>query len=140
MEDVNFIDNNIINNIEKSNEFQIMKNNIIYNIKLSLINDDSKNERIKIAISYVLNQKFNIYEEYLDSSIDLKSIENISEVYQIIKNEIENNKIEIIHPIEENNEYIILKIDIDNGIKEIKLIQTNHNDIAKLNEFNKYYI
>ena len=86
MEDINFIDNNIINNIEKSNEFQIMKNNIIYNIKLSSINDDSKNERIKIAISFILNQKFNIYEEYLDSSIDLKSIENISEIYQKIKN------------------------------------------------------
>ena len=139
MEDANSIDNNIINNIEKSDEFQIIKNNIIYNIKLSSINDDSKNERIKIAISFILNQKFNIYEEYLDSSIDLKSIENISEVYQIIKNEIENNKIEIIHPIEENNEYIILKIDIDNGIKEIKLIQTNHNDIAKLNELIKNY-
>ena len=139
MEEANSTDNNIINNKEKNNEFEIIQNNIIYNIKLNAINDDSKKERIKIIISFVLNQNFNIYEEYLDSSIDLNSVENISEIYQIIIKEIENNKIEIIHQNDNNNEYIILKIDINNEIKEIKLLQTNHNDTIKLNELIKNY-
>ena len=139
MEKVDSIDKTQVDNNEKINEFQILKNNNIYNIKINAVNDDSTKEKIKILISFTLNEKFYIYEECFDPLCDLKTVLTFSEIYQIVIKAIEDNKCEIIHQNDENNEYIIMKIDINNEIKEIKLLQSNHNNITKLNELIKNY-
>ena len=126
------------NNNEKSYEFQITKNNLIYNIKLNSVKDD-KNENIKITISFVLNQKFYIYEESFNPLSELKPPIDFHKIYQKLVEAIENKYSEIIHPNDDDNKYIILKIDINDEIKSLKLKEVESNDTMKLNELIKNY-
>ena len=123
----------LINYIMK--EFNITKNNIKYKIKLIL---ERKNilERIKINISFILNNQFNIYELYLDQNSDIGVSENCDILYQKISKEIKNKNFEIIHQIN-NTQFIFLKIDINKESKLLKLIssvtvgETHPNQLSK---------
>ena len=128
----------IENNNEKTDVVQIIKNNIIYNIKLNLVKDE-KAENIKITISFVINQNFYIYEEYFNPSFELKKPLDYQEIYQNLIEAIENEQSEIIHLDEDGNKYIILKIYIIDGIKSIKLKEVTSDDTLKLNELIKNY-
>ena len=63
-------DNNTYNE-----EFNIIKNNLVYNIKLSLEKKD-ESETIKVIVSFVINNTFQIYEAYLDQCPEIGKIEN----------------------------------------------------------------
>ena len=127
-----------VNIEEKSNEFQIIKNNIIYNIKLILVKDEIC-ERIKITISFVFEQNYFIYETYFPPLSEVKESLNLSEIYQQLTKEFENKNFEIIHPIDDSDECITLKIDINNELKSIKFEKISLNDTIKLNELIKNY-
>ena len=127
-----------VNIEEKSNEFQIIKNNIIYNIKLILVKDEIC-ERIEITISFVFEQNYFIYETYFPPLSEVKESLNLSEIYQQLTKEFENKNFEIIHPIDDSDECITLKIDINNELKSIKFEKISLNDTIKLNELIKNY-
>ena len=124
-----------LNNNEKSYEFQVTKNNLVYNIKLTSV----KEENIKITISFVLNQKFYIYEECFNPLSELNQTIDFKIIYQKLIEAIENKYSEIIHSNEEDNKYIILKIDINDEIKSLKLKEVESDDTIKLNELIKNY-
>ena len=124
-----------LNNNEKSYEFQVTKNNLVYNIKLTSV----KEENIKITISFVLNQKFYIYEECFNPLSELNQTIDFKIIYQKLIEVIENKYSEIIHSNEEDNKYIILKIDINDEIKSLKLKEVESDDTIKLNELIKNY-
>ena len=124
-----------LNNNEKSYEFQVTKNNLVYNIKLTSVKD----ENIKITITFVLNQKFYIYEECFNPLSELKQTIDFKIIYQKLIEAIENKYSEIIHSNEEDNKYIILKIDINDEIKSLKLKEVESDDTIKLNELIKNY-
>jgi len=70
----------IFNNTLKE-EFNIIKNNLVYNIKL-ILEKTNNSEKIKIIISFVMNNKFQIYEVYLDQCPEIGKNENYMQSYQ----------------------------------------------------------
>ena len=126
----------IFNNAYKS-EFNIIKNNLVYNIKLLLENTDNY-EKIKIIISFVMNNKFQIYEVYLDQCPEIGKLENYQKTYQNLIGQIKNENIDIIHD-KDKEEFILLKLDLNHGIKTIKLLTSVKNDEIKFNVLIKNY-
>ena len=126
----------IFNNTFKE-EFNIIKNNLVYNIKL-ILEKTNNSEKIKIIISFVMNNKFQIYEVYLDQCPEIGKLENYQKTYQNLIGQIKNENIDIIHD-KDKEEFILLKLDINQGIKTIKLLPTNKNDEIKYNELIKNY-
>ena len=124
--------------IIKIDEFNIIKNNLAYNIKLVLSKKETI-ELIKIVISFVINKKFHFYEVYLDQYPQIGKNDNYKQYYQALIEQIKNKNFEIIH---ENNkgEFILLKLDINQESKSIKLFPSVSDDKTKLNELMKNYI
>ena len=118
-------------------EFNIIKNNLVYNIKL-LLENTGNSERIKIIISSIINNKFQIYEVYLDQYPDIGKLDNYLRTYQNLIGQIKNENIEIIHE-NNNEEFILIKLDINHGVKTIKLLPSNKNNEIKYNELIKNY-
>ena len=118
-------------------EFNIIKNNLVYNIKLNL-EKTNNSEKIKIIISFVMNNKFQIYEVYLDQCPEIGKNENYMQSYQNLIDQIKNENIEIIHD-KVKEEFILLKLDLNHGIKTIKLLPSVKNNEIKYNELIKNY-
>ena len=136
--------NNSLTNIEENDKnisdeiFKIIKGDTIYTIKTALEkNDNSQN--IKITISFVLNNIFQIYEVNLDECPEIDKIENYNQTYQKLKRIIKNEKFEIVHE-KNNSEYILLKINNDEKIINIKVFPSKTNNENKLNELTQNYI
>ena len=127
----------LINYILK--EFNITKNNIKYKIKIIL---ERKNvlERIKINISFIISNKFNLYELYLDQNSEIGMSEKCDILYQKISKEIKNKNFEIIHQTNDTK-YIFLKLDINKESKLLKLISSvsvgeiHSNQLSKTNHY-----
>ena len=117
-------------NIPK-HEFNIIKNEIIYNIKI-LSEKNNIIEEIKIIISFVKNNSFQIYEVYLNQIPEIGMINNFEEAYQELIDQIKNENIEIVH--DDEGKYILLKIYINKEIKSLKLLVLDCNDKIRLNE------
>ena len=124
-------------NNTSNEEFNIIKNNLVYNIKLSLEKKD-ESETIKVIVSFVINNTFQIYEAYLDQCLEIGKIENYKQNYQNLIEQIKNENIEIIHD-SEKDEFILLKLEINQGIKTMKLLPSNKKDEIKFNELIKNY-
>ena len=123
-------------NIPK-HEFNIIKNEIIYNIKI-LSEKNNIIEEIKIIISFVKNNSFQIYEVYLNQIPEIGMINNFEEAYQELIDQIKNENIEIVH--DDEGKYILLKMYINKEIKSIKLLVLDCNDKIRLNELIANYI
>ena len=117
-------------NIPK-HEFNIIKNEIIYNIKI-LSEKNNIIEEIKIIISFVKNNSFQIYEVYLNQIPEIGMINNFEEAYKELIDQIKNENIEIVH--DDEGKYILLKMYINKEIKSIKLLVLDCNDKIRLNE------
>ena len=79
---------------EKEEEFQIIKNNIVYNIRLFLKGRDAS-QKLKIYISFVSNNVFQIYEANLEKEI--WNIKNLHEIYQNLSSIIKLEQFEIYY-------------------------------------------
>ena len=116
-------------------ELEIIKNDIVYNFRFVLEEKD-KSSVIKIITSFILNNKFKIYEGYLDQVQDKEKLDNI---YKNIISLIKNENLEIINQ-DNIEQFISLKMVIDKEVKYIKLFQKLADDKTKLAEFTKNYI
>ena len=76
-------------------EFKVIKNETIYNIKLSLCNKDEI-QTAEITISFVLNREIQIYKA------QFQMLNNPEQIYSQLINEIKNENYELIH--NQNNE------------------------------------
>ena len=118
------------------NEYHVLKNDRVYNIKLiQEIKVDSK--KYKIILSFLLNNKFLIYEACIEQNEELKTI--LEQFFDNLSVTLTEKNLEIIHPTS-NEEFIILKININNKIYSIQLFPSNINDINKYDELIKYNI
>ena len=124
----------IINtSIDKSNEeFQIIKNDIIYTINIKHIQNNEK-QRIKISISFILNNKFQVYESYLDQCPEIEKIDNKENIYQKLLSYMKEEKFEIIYENKNEKLFISFKIDINGKEQIIKLFPSLTDDKNKLN-------
>jgi len=135
---------NSTKNIEETDKnisdemFKIIKGDIIYSFKTALEKNDNF-KKIKIIISFILNNIFQIYEVNLDECPEIDKIENYEHTYQKIKQIIKNEKFEIVHE-NNNKEYILLKINLDEKIINIKASSSKANAENKLNELTQNYI
>ena len=103
-------------------EFTIIKNRISYQIKLILDHSDIV-ERIKIEISFKLNNLFQQYEIYIDQKSEIGSISNYVQFYHKLVNQIKNKKFEINNQ-NCDGQFILLKLNINNESKIFKLFPT----------------
>ena len=124
-------------NIPK-HEFNIIKNDIIYNIKL-ISEKNNIIEKIKIIISFVINNAFQIYEVHLEQVPEIGMINDYELIYQEFIDQINNENIEIIHDYSEDK-YILLKIPNNQKIMSIKLLLLDCDDKIRLNELIANYI
>ena len=117
-------------------EYHILKNDRVYNIKLiQEIKVDSK--KYKIILSFLLNNKFLIYEACIEQNEELKTI--LEQFFENLYVTLTEKNLEIIHPTS-NEAFIILKININNKIYSIQLFPSSINDINKYDELIKYNI
>ena len=125
----------IINtSIEESNEeFQIIKNDIIYTINIKHIQNNEK-QRIKISISFMLNNKFQVYESYLDQCPEIEKIDNNENIYQKLLSYMKEEKFEILYENKNEKLFISFKIDINGKEQIIKLFPSSTDDKNKLKE------
>ena len=128
----------IINtSIEESNEeFQIIKNDIIYTINIKHIQNNEK-QRIKISISFILNNKFQIYESYLDQCPEIEKIDNNENIYQKLLSYMKEEKFEILYENKNEKLFISFKIDVNGKEQIIKLFPSLTDDNNKLNGLDK---
>ena len=107
-------------------ELEIIKDNKVYNFKISL---DTLN-RINISVSFILNDSFKIYEINPKQNKELGKFDVPEEIYHEIIKEIKNENFEIIQQgnIEET---ILLKLVINKELREIKLFPSLVNDKNK---------
>ena len=103
-------------------EFTIIKNKIDYQIKLILDHSDIV-ERIKIEISFKLNNLFQQYEIYIEQKSEIGSISNYVQFYHKLVNQIKNKKFEINNQ-NCDGQFILLKLNINNESKIFKLFPT----------------
>ena len=134
MEEIIPIENEINNN---ENEFQVVKNDRVYNIKVIKEEKDIL-PKIKIVISFILNNAFEIYESYMEQDEDIKTIDDSKEIYQQIILLIKENNIEIEH--NDNEKCIILKLEINDDKKDIKLLPVLADDKNKVEQLTKNFI
>ena len=121
----------------KEEEFQIIKNNIIYNIKL-ILEKSALLEKVEIIVSFVLNNSFHIYKAYLDKFLEIEKLSDHKEIYQNLIKEIKGEKLEIIHE-GNNDKYILVKIVFNNEIKTIKLLKAGVDNKIIINNLIKNY-
>ena len=120
----------------KEEEFKIIKNNILYNIKLFL---DGKHifRKLKISVSCVLNNVFQIYEAYVEKQI--WSNENLQKIYQKLISIIKLEQFEILHQNFNGQFSLLLQVDINSTKKTLTLLPTLTDEKTKLNELTKSY-
>ena len=121
-------------NIEE--EFQIIKNNILYNIKLFLDGKDTF-QKLKISVSCVLNNAFQIYETYVEKQT--WNNKNLQEIYQNLESIIKLEKFEILHQNFNGQLSLLFQTDINSEKKTFILLPTLTDDKNKLNELTKSY-
>ena len=121
-------------NIEE--EFQIIKNNILYNIKLFLDGKDTF-QKLKISVSCVLNNAFQIYETYVEKQT--WNNKNLQEIYQNLESIIKLEKFEILHQNFNGQLSLLFQTDINSEKKTFILLPTLTDDKSKLNELTKSY-
>ena len=126
--------NEIVEN-KKTEEFQIIKDNIVYNFKINL--DDFKT--INFSISFISKESFKIYEFNPEQNKEIGMLDNPEVIYQEIINEIKDEKFEIIQQ-DDIEDFILLKLIFNKETREIKLSSTSVNDKIKLDALTKNYI
>ena len=119
-------------------ELKIVKSEHIYNFKIILEKKDLL-KRIKIKISFVLNNILQIYEGYLESNQNEGEIDNPEESFDKFISLIKEDKIEIIHQ-NNNAQFILLKLDDNNQITNIKIFPLLLDEKNKSKEFMKNYV
>ena len=120
------------NNKNKSEEeFEIIKNDKVYNIKICLIQKSSYKE-IKINISFVFNNEFHRYEGFFGKE------DNPEEIYHQIINQLRDDKFELIQ--QNREEYILLEVNINKNTKGIKLFPILGKVENKYDELIKNFI
>ena len=120
----------------KEEEFQIIKNNILYNIKLFLDGKDTF-QKLKISVSCVLNNAFQIYETYVEKQT--WNNKNLQEIYQNLESIIKSEKFEILHQNFNGQLSLLFQTDINSEKKTFILLPTLTDDKSKLNELTKSY-
>lgn len=120
----------------KEEEFQIIKNNILYNIKLFLDGKDTF-QKLKISASCVLNNSFQIYETYVEKQT--WNNKNLQEIYQNLESIIKLEKFEILHQNFNGQLSLLFQTDINSEKKTFILLPTLTDDKSKLNELTKSY-
>ena len=120
------------------NIFQVIKNDVIYTIK-TLLEKKDNSQKIKISISCVFNNIFQVFEVYLDECPEIGPIENYEQIYQRLSKIIKDEKFEIVHE-NNNEENIIVKIKIDEKILNIKLLCSKIDKENKLTELTRNYL
>ena len=125
---------NCKNSKSEKKEFKVFKNNIFYQIIL-ILDYSNTIKRIKVEISFKLNESFKKYEIYIDQKSEIGKIGNYEQFYDKLISQIKNKKFEIIHQ-NDNEQFILLKLNIKNESKMLKLIQTISADEIT-NEHNK---
>ena len=120
----------------KEEEFQIIKNNILYNIKLFLDGKDTF-QKLKISVSCVLNNAFQIYETYVEKQT--WNNKNLQEIYQNLESIIKLEKFEILHQNFNGQLSLLFQTDINSEKKTFILLPTLTDDKSKLNELTKSY-
>ena len=139
MENTNSQTNIVENEQNISDEkFQIIKGDTIYHIKTALEKNDNS-QKIKIVISFLLNDIFQIFEVNLEECAEIGKIENYVQFYQKLTQIIKEEKFEIEHE-NNNGEYILIKVNIDEKIINIKALPSITNNDDKLNELTQNYI
>ena len=126
--------NEIVEN-KKTEEFQIIKDNIVYNFKINL--DDFNT--INFSISFISKESFKIYEFNPEQNKEIGMLDNPQVIYQEIINEIKDEKFEIIQQ-DDIEDFILLKLIVNKETREIKLSSTSVNDKIKLDALTKNYI
>ena len=126
--------NEIVEN-KKTEEFQIIKDNIVYNFKINL--DDFNT--INFSISFISKESFKIYEFNPEQNKEIGMLDNPEVIYQEIINEIKDEKFEIIQQ-DDIEDFILLKLIVNKETREIKLSSTSINDKNKLDALTKNYI
>ena len=121
---------------EKEEEFQIIKNNIVYNIRLFLDGRDTF-QKLKIYISFVLNNVFQIYEANLEKQI--WNTKSFQEIYQSLSSIIKLEQFEIFHKNFNGHLSLVLTAEINSEKKSLLLLPSLSNDKNKLNELTKSY-
>ena len=84
--------------LKTEEELKIIQNDINYNIKLNLEENNSV-KNIKMAISFSLNDDYYVYEEYISQFLEKEEAENMETVYLKLIELIKNEKIEIKYDI-----------------------------------------
>ena len=136
----NFLNSQQDNKDEKSfiQEYKIIQENKIYNIKL-IKEEKNSIKKIKISISFVLNNVFYIYEQYINQYLEKEENENLEKTYQELAELIKKENIKILL----NNkdiQFISLFIFMKSNTKTFKLTLVNNSDKDKLDEITKNYI
>ena len=121
---------------EKEEEFQIIKNNIVYNIRLFLKGRDAS-QKLKIYISFVSNNVFQIYEANLEKQI--WNIKNLHEIYQNLSSIIKLEQFEIYYKNLNGIFSLLLTAEINSEKETIILLPSLSNDKKKINELTKSY-
>ena len=117
-------------------EFKIIKNNILYNIKL-LLDGKGTFQKLKISVSYVLNNVFQIYEAYVGKQI--WNNENLQKIYQKLISIIKLEQFEILHQNFNGQFSLLLQVDINSKKKTFTLLPTLTDEKTKLKELTKSY-
>ena len=110
--------------LKTEEELKIIQNDINYNIKLNLEENNSV-KNIKMSISFSLNDDYYVYEEYISQFLEKEEAENMETVYLKLIELIKNEKIEIKYD-NMNKPFLFVNINIDTKIKTIKLNLINN--------------
>ena len=121
-------------------EFQIIKNDIVYNIKLIFEKKDDA-QKLKLSVSFVSNNSYQIYEDYITQIPEIEKIENYEQVFQKLIELIKAEKFEIIHENNENNndQFILFKTNYNDKEINFKLISSLADGKTKFDELIKNY-
>ena len=126
------------NKIKFDNIFHVLKNGTIYTFK-TLLEQKDNSQKIKLSISCIFNNIFQKYEVNLDECPEIGQIENYEQIYQKLNKIIQDEKFEIIHE-SNNEEYILVKININEKELNIKLLSSNIDKENKLTELTNNYL
>ena len=110
--------------LKTEEELKIIQNDINYNIKLNLEENNSV-KNIKMTISFSLNDDYYTYEEYISQFLEKEEAENMETVYLKLIELIKKEKIEIKYD-NMNKPFLFVNINIDTKIKTIKLNLINN--------------
>ena len=93
----NFLNSQQDNKDEKLfiQEYKIIQENKIYNIKL-IKEEKNSIKKTKISVSFVLNNVFYIYEQYINQYLEKEENENLEKTYQELAELIKKENIKIL--------------------------------------------